>query len=273
VVGDPLAQRDGAMKLEARGITVRVGMCPIVHEASFALEPGEFVGLIGPNGAGKSTLIRALAGILPHEGEVRLGERPASALTPRQRARALAYLPQERQVEWGITSREVVALGRHPFQRRFARLTEEDQAAIDVALEEVGVAALATRSAKVLSGGEMARVLLARALAVGAPLLLADEPIAALDPYHQLHVMEILRARATGGTGVLAVLHDMTLAARFLDRVIVMQAGEIVRDGPPGEVLDAELLERVYGVTPLIGEHRGSRWLVPWSRTSDTPSI
>lgn len=254
------------MRLEARRLTVRIAGCAIVHDASLAVAPGEFVGLLGPNGAGKSTLVRALAGVVAHEGEVLLDRAPARRLPPRVRARALAYLPQDRRVEWGITVRDVVALGRHPFQGRFARLTAADEHAIDTAIDEVGARGIATRSARVLSGGETARVLLARALAVGAPLLLADEPIAALDPFHQLQVMEILRARADAGTGVLAVLHDLTLAARFLDRVIVMRGGEIVRDGPPGTVLDRALLEQVYGVTPLIGEHEGSRWLVPWRR-------
>ena len=257
------------MKLEAREVTVRAGECPIVNGASLRLGPGEFVGLLGPNGAGKSTLLRALASLIRHEGEVLLDGTPTIRLAPRSRARMLAYLPQERQVEWGITVREVVALGRHPFQRRFARLTQEDQSAIDAALAEVGVGGIAGRSANVLSGGEMARVLLARALAVGAPLLLADEPVAGLDPYYQLHAMEILRARADAGSGVLVVLHDMTLAARFLDRVIVMKDGEIVGDGPPASVLNAETLQQVYGVSPLVGEHRGMRWLLPWERIEE----
>ncbi len=254
------------MRLAARGLTVRIAGCAIVHDATLALAPGEFVGLLGPNGAGKSTLVRALAGVIAHDGEVLLDGAPARRMAPRERARALAYLPQDRRVEWGITVRDVVALGRHPYQGRFARLTPADAQAIDAAIAAVGAGGIADRSAKVLSGGETARVLLARALAVGAPLLLADEPIAALDPFHQLQVMEILRARADAGTGVLAVLHDLTLAARFLDRVIVMNGGEIVREGPPGQVLDRALLEEVYGVTPLIGEHEGSRWLLPWRR-------
>jgi len=255
------------MKLEAKGIGVSLSGRAIVHEAHLALDPGELVGLIGPNGAGKSTLIRALAGTIAHDGEVLLDGAPARRLTPRQRARAIAYLPQDRRIEWGITVRDLVALGRHPFQRRFARLSDADEAAIDTALETVDAGPIAARSAKALSGGETARVLLARALAAGAPVLLADEPVAALDPYHQLHVMEVLRAQARSGAGVLVVLHDMTLAARFLDRVIVLVGGRIVREGPPGEALDAALLETVYGVTPLIGEHEGDRWLVPWSRT------
>jgi len=256
------------MRLEASNIAVSLSGRGIVHDAQLRLDTGELVGLIGPNGAGKSTLIRALAGVIAHRGEVRLDGAPASRLTPRQRARAIAYLPQDRRIEWGISVRDVVALGRHPFQRRFAALSPEDEAAIDAALGEVDAGAIAARSAKALSGGETARVLLARALAVGAKVLLADEPVAALDPYHQLHVMEVLRGQADRGAAVLAVLHDMTLASRFLDRVIVMVDGRIVRDGPPGEVLDVALLEAVYGVTPLIGAHQGKRWLVPWSRTA-----
>ncbi|MCL6251568.1 ABC transporter ATP-binding protein [Altererythrobacter sp. KTW20L] len=252
--------------LSAHSITVRIGQCPIVDVVSLNVAPGEFVGLLGPNGAGKSTLIRALAGVAPHEGEVRLGDVPAAQMSPRERARLLSYLPQDRQIEWGISVREVVALGRHPFQRRFARLSGEDEAAIDLAMAETGIASIASRSAKVLSGGEKARVLLARALATGAPLLLADEPVAALDPFHQLAVMDILRRRAGTGTGVLAVLHELTLAARFLDRVIVMHRGGIFCEGPPEAVLVPEVLEQVYGVTPLTGQHNGERWLLPWKR-------
>lgn len=257
--------------LGARNIIVRAGTCPIVSAASLAVQRGELVGLLGPNGAGKSTLIRALAGLVRHEGEVLLDGALAASLAPRARARLLAYLPQSRQVEWGITVREVVALGRHPFQRRFARLTEADEAAIDAAMAETGVAAIASRSATVLSGGEQARVLLARALAAQTPLLLADEPVAALDPFHQLAVMEILQQRARSGAGVLVVLQELTLAARFLDRVVLLHRGEIACQGPPGEVLVPAVLEQVYGVTPLVGEHEGEAWLLPWSRRAERP--
>ncbi len=257
------------MKLEAQDVSVRIADCHIVNRAKLSVEAGEMVGLIGPNGAGKSTLVRALAGVVPHEGRVTLDGVPSGQMSPRQRARALAYLPQDQRVEWAISVRDVVALGRHPFQQGFARLTSEDQDAIEAALEEVGASNLADRSARVLSGGELTRVLLARALAVRAPLLLADEPVAALDPYHQLHVMDILRARAQAGTGVLVVLHELTLASRFLDRVIVMKAGDVVHDGPPQDVLTREVLQSVYGVTPLIGEENGQRWLLPWDRSRE----
>ena len=256
------------MKLEARAVTVAAAGCVIVKDASLELAPGEFVGLIGPNGAGKSTLLRAIVGVLRHGGEVLLDGVPSPGIDPRARARMLAYLPQERRIEWAVSVRELVALGRHPFERRFARPTADDDRAIDEALDLVGLAGIASRSSRVLSSGEQALALLARALAVGAPLLLADEPIAALDPYHQLHVMELLRRRARDGSGVLAVLHDLTLASRFCDRIIVMRSGEIEREGTPREVIDKAMLEGVYGVEPLLGEHEGSRWVMPWRRKS-----
>jgi iron complex transport system ATP-binding protein len=256
------------VRLQAQRITVEAAGCAIVSDADLELAPGELVGLIGPNGAGKSTLMRAIVGVLPHRGEVLLDAIPDAHLPPRAKARMLAYLPQERRVEWAISVRELVALGRHPFERRFARHTPDDHEAVGQALAEVGLAGIATRSAKVLSSGELALALLARALAVGAPLLLADEPIAALDPYHQLHVMDLLRQRASAGTGVLAVLHDLTLASRFCDRVVVMRQGQVVREGSPRSVIDAALLEDVYGVAPLIGEHEGKRWVMPWRRSA-----
>ena len=249
--------------LEAQGVTVRGGGCTIVREASLAVRGGEIVGLVGPNGAGKSTLLRALAGIASYEGTVSLEGRPLTALPPRSRARRLAYLPQDRRIEWAMPVRDVVALGRHPFQRRFARLDDADRDAVARAMQQVGIEALAERPATVLSGGELARTLLARALAVGAPLLLADEPVAALDPFHQLQVMEILRARADGGDGILAVLHDLGLAARFMDRIVVMHRGEVVADGSPGEVLSDGLLAKVFRVAARpAGE--GGVVPVPW---------
>lgn len=248
------------MMLEARDITVRIGHCPIIDTACLTLMPGEVVGFLGPNGAGKSTLLRAVAGVIGHEGTVTLQGRPAAGLTRRERARMLAYLPQQGRVEWAISVREVVALGRHAFAASPA-----DTQAVDAAMAQTGIASIADRSAKVVSGGELARVLLARALAAEAPLLLADEPVAGLDPFQQLAVMEILRNRAASGTGVLAVLHDLTLAARFCDRVIVMHEGRIVGNGPPHSVLTAPLLEQVFRISPLVGDHAGERWVLPWT--------
>lgn len=251
--------------IEGRGITVRTGTCPIVDSVSLRLERGELVGLLGPNGAGKSTLLRALAGVTAAkvEGEVLLDGRRTRHLDPRERARRLAYLPQERTVAWGLTVREVVALGRYPHGPEPA---QESASAVATAMAQAGIASIAARPAQVLSGGEKARVLLARALAVEAPFLLVDEPVAALDPRHQLSVMELLRERARGGTGILAVLQELPLAARFLDRVILMHCGQIVAEGKPAAVLTPERIAAVYGVSPLAGMHEGDAWLLPWKR-------
>ncbi|MFC3099064.1 ABC transporter ATP-binding protein [Alteraurantiacibacter palmitatis] len=252
--------------LEAREVTVRAGTCPIIDRVSLRLDQGELVGLLGPNGAGKSTLLRALAGVgtATAEGEVLLDGHRLDRIDPWDKARRLAYLPQDRTIAWALHVREVVALGRYPHRRALAPPSTADKAAVETAMVQTGIAAIATRPAHVLSGGEKARVLLARALAVEAPLLLADEPVAGLDPRHQLAVMELLRARARAGAGVLAVLQELPLAARFLDRVILMHRGQIVADGPPVDVLVPDRIGAVFGVRPLAGVHGGEAWLLPW---------
>ena len=157
-------------------------------------------------------------------------------------------------------------LGRYPHQSGFGGASPEDRAAVGRALTEVDAETLSDRPVAVLSGGERTRILLARALAVEAPLLLVDEPIAALDPYHQLHVMEILRERARSGSGVLAVIHDLALASRFMDRLILMDGGRIAAEGPPSEVLTAHLLAKVYRIDAASGVRAGQPWVLPWSR-------
>jgi iron complex transport system ATP-binding protein len=255
------------VKLEVRNITVRAGEVTLVSGASFTLEGGEFVGLIGPNGAGKSTLLRAVVGVRPRDGgDILLEGRPVSDYSPMERARCLGYLPQERRVEWRLPARDVVMLGRYPHRPGFGGPTDEDRQAVSVAIVRVDAAEVQDRPAAVLSAGEKARILLARALAVRAPILLADEPISALDPYHQLHVMETLRDEARTGHAVLVVLHDLMLASRLMDRLILMSAGSIVADGKPAEVLSDERLRSVYRVSALRGERDGSPWLAPWSR-------
>ena len=255
------------MKLSAERITVRAQRKRILDGAHLTLERGELLGLIGPNGAGKSTLLRAIIGVQPYStGRVCLDGRPIDAFGARARARALAYLPQDRGVEWPLTSRAVVMLGRYPHARPFAPPSPGCIAAVERALSAVDAIELADRPATVLSGGELTRVLLARALAVEAPLLLADEPVAGLDPYHQLEVMDILRSTARSGTGVVAVMHDLPLAMRFMDRVVLMHEGGVVASGPPGDVLTDENLERVYRVTAHHGSADGVRYLLPWSR-------
>ena len=255
------------MKLEAANISVTLGGKLIVDRASLAVSTGEIVGLIGPNGAGKSTLLRAMLGFVERtSGEVKLDGADFLARPGRERARAVAFLPQDRRVEWRLPAGDVVMLGRYPHQSGFGGPSPEDRAAVDRALGAVDATTLSDRPVAVLSGGERTRVLLARALAVEAPLLLVDEPIAALDPYHQLHVMEILRERARSGGGVLAVIHDLALASRFMDRLILMDGGHIAAEGVPAEVLTAERLAQVYRIDAASGVEDGRPWLLPWSR-------
>ena len=238
------------MKLEARNVTVTARGRAIVNDAGLSLAPGELVGLIGPNGAGKSTLLRSLLGISPRDaGSVTLDGQDFGAMPAPARARAIAFLPQDRRVEWRLTAHDVVMLGRYPHQAGFGGPTPADREAVARAISAVEGEALLDRPISVLSGGERTRILLARALAVEAPLLLADEPIAALDPYHQLHVMEILQARARSGAGVLAVIHDLTLASRFMDRLILMNDGRIIASGPPTAVLTPQNLAQTYRIT------------------------
>jgi iron complex transport system ATP-binding protein len=237
------------MKLEAAGITVHARGRAIVDGAGLSVAPGELVGLIGPNGAGKSTLLRAMLGLTPRlSGNVTLDGADFAAMPARDRARAVAFLPQDRRVEWRLTARDVVMLGRYPHQAGFGRATSADRDAVARAIAAVEGEALLDRPVAVLSGGERTRILLARALAVEAPILLADEPIAALDPYHQLHVMEILQARARAGAGVLAIIHDLALAARFMDRLVLMHQGRCLADGPPAHALTPERLATVYRI-------------------------
>ncbi len=252
--------------LEAANITVNADGRSIVANASISVKRGEIVGLIGPNGAGKSTLLKAVVGAGPmHGGEARLDGRPVAAYESRERAKRMAFLPQERRVEWRLPVRDVVLLGRYPHHAGFGGPTPACRQAAAQAMAQVGVEALADRAATTLSAGERARVLLARALAVQAPLLLADEPIAALDPRHQIHVMEILRDRARAGDGVLVVLHDLSLAARYMDRLILMSEGGVVADGSPEAVLSQDNLADVYGVKALKGSESGAVWVLPWT--------
>ena len=248
------------VKLDA--VSVTLGGRPVVDGVSADLSGG-VIGLIGPNGAGKSTLVRAIAGLIPAEGAILIDGAPVATITLRDRARRIAYLPQGQAVHWPLTVERLVALGRLPHLAPFARPGETDAQAIEHALERTGLQPLRDRPVAELSGGERARVLLARALAVEAPLLLADEPLAALDPAHQIEVMALLRAEAARGATVIAVLHDLTLAARWCDRLLLIDRGGLVADGKPADVLTAERIAAVYGVSAHIGEAAGEPLIVP----------
>lgn len=255
------------MKLETIDVTVHAHGQAIVNRLSIHLGQGELVGLIGPNGAGKSTLLKTVVGASKRSsGDILLGGTSIDRLSSIERARNIAYLPQERRMEWQLPARAVVMLGRFPYRRGFGPPAEECNVAVDRALAAVDAARFAKRPVTTLSGGERARVLLARALAVQAPLLLVDEPIAELDPYHRIHVMEILKEETQRGIGVMAVMHDLTLAARFMDRLILMDEGLVVDEGPPLAVLSERNLERVYRVSALDSDIRDASFVVPWQR-------
>lgn len=255
--------------LTATGVTVDLGGRRVLDGVDFAVRPGELVALIGPNGAGKSTLARVLAGLLRPAGSVRLGDGDVHALPPAVRARTIAYLPQGATLAWPLTVERLVGLGRLPHLAPFSRIAAADRAAIDDAMARADVVPLRHRIATELSGGERARAFLARALAVGAPVLIADEPLAALDPGHALAVMDLLRAQTGRGVAVVAVLHELTLAARFADRLVLLDDGRVVAAGPPATVLDTGTLARVYGVTAWRGEADGRPLIVPLQRTAN----
>lgn len=254
--------------LETHDLTLSLGGRQVLDCAGLRAVGGEVLGLLGPNGAGKTTLLKVLAGVLG-PARVVIDGTDAATLTAPQRARRIAYLPQGSDTHWPMAVRDVVALGRLPHRigwvsdRRIG--AERDRAAIDRALAEADVETLADRPMTALSGGERARVLLARALAVEAPVLLADEPVAHLDPGHQLQVLSLLRRRADAGDAVVVVLHDLTLAARHCDRVVVLDHGRVVATGKPQQVLDDALLAETYGIGVVRGEHLGARYLLPWS--------
>jgi iron complex transport system ATP-binding protein len=254
--------------LAARNVEVRYDARTAVRPTTFELRPGQLVALVGPNGAGKSTMLRALAGLVPYAGTVSWRDAPLAKVDRRTRARTVAYLPQDPPVHWALAARELVALGRLPHRAYAATPSSADEAAVTAAMRQTDTLSFATRSVARLSVGERARVLLARALAVEAPVLLVDEPIAMLDPYHQLDVMSTLRAYAAGDGSaprlVVAVLHDLGLAARFCNRVLLMDDGSVVGDGPPDATLGAEAIRAHYRVEPFIASHEGEPLIVPW---------
>ncbi|NNU80197.1 ABC transporter ATP-binding protein [Halovulum dunhuangense] len=238
--------------LETRGLGLTLSGRPVLRGVELGLRRGEILGLLGPNGAGKTTLIRALAGQLRGTAPVLSEGADVARLGPEARARRIAYLPQARVVGWPVAVADLVALGRHPWLRLGQRMGPRDREICAAAMAVMDVAALAMRPATELSGGEQARVLAARAIAQDTPVLLADEPASGLDPAHQIGMMSALRRIAAEGRAVLVSLHDLSLAARWCDRLVVLDEGMIAADGRPEVVMQAALLERVFGIAARI---------------------
>lgn len=239
----PTPADPGDVLAEAEDLQVRLGQRTVLHGVSVPVRAGEVLALVGPNGAGKSTLLGALAADLPAaSGVVRIHGRPATEWSAAELALRRAVLPQSATLSFPFTVEEVVRMGRAPHATTLA----EDDLAVAEAMARAEVTAFALRPFSALSGGERARVALARVLAQRAPLLLLDEPTAALDLRHQELVLRLCRERAHAGDAVVVVLHDLALAAAYAHRVAILRAGRVAADGPPGNVFTEELLSDVY---------------------------
>jgi len=225
----------------------------LVKNASFRLNQGELVVLLGPNGAGKTLLLRNALGLQkPKSGQALLAGDDTTTLSPPLRARRISYLPQTRPMAWPTLVRDVVALGRFSYGAAPSRLNSEDAKEVETAIAACDISHLAHRTVDSLSGGELARVHCARAFAADTPLLIADEPVAALDLRHQFRVMDLCRAYVKNGGGAMIVLHDVALAARYADRLVWMKDGEIVADGPPSATLSSDRIAELYRVQASV---------------------
>lgn len=250
--------------LRIRDLQVDLGGKPVLRGASFDLGAGEFVGLIGPNGAGKSTLLRAALGLIAAKGDVEFSGRSRHSLSAQELALLVAYLPQEREIAWSMSVENLIWLGRTPHRAAFKPVAAADKIAVEAAIQAMEVGELRNRTANALSGGEKARVLVARALAQNASLLLADEPTAGLDPAHQIILMRNFAALAKSGHSVVACLHDLGLAARWCTRLVMLAGGKVVADGDPRSVLTPERLRHVYHVETYCTEHEGGLIIQPY---------
>ncbi|MGE5515191.1 MAG: ABC transporter ATP-binding protein [Bacteroidota bacterium] len=250
--------------LRWQGVTLRKKDLLVLDGVSLTAAKGEVLGIIGPNGAGKTALLRCAAGLEQAQGEIEISGVSLRRLPSTARARALAFLPQQADALWPITVEATVALGRLPHGGALSH--HQHRLVVTRALEAVGMVAAAQRRITSLSGGERALVLLARALAVEADVLLLDEPSAALDPHHQLAIMDLFRRLAAQGKTVCVVFHDLSMAARCCHRVAVLHAGRVVAEGAPDAVLTDTLLERVYAIKGVRHRIEDTHLLVPWER-------
>lgn len=250
--------------LAVHDVTLTLGGRRVLDKVEATFAPGRVSALLGPNGAGKSSLLACLAALRrPDAGRVTLGGADVDAIDPQARARRIGLLPQGHDVHWNVDVATLVALGRLPWRGRWSE-TEADRAAVARALAATDMAPLAARGMEHLSGGERARALLARVLAGEPEWLLADEPLASLDPRHQMEVGARLRDVAAGGRGVVLVVHDLNMAARLADDIVLLRDGRVVAHGPAADVLTPALVEETYGLPVEIGRTPdGATFILP----------
>ncbi|MEX2366291.1 MAG: ABC transporter ATP-binding protein, partial [Pseudohongiellaceae bacterium] len=241
----------------------------IINNLSLHLAPGELLGVVGPNGAGKSSLLKLLAAIhLPDSGNLQLLERPYASFTLTEFARTLAYLEQNPLIHWPLPVRKIIALGRLPHQGYFRLLNDADHGAIDAAIAATGISHLLDRQVNKLSAGEKLLVALSRLLATEPEIILADEPVASLDPYHQLLIMDLLSDWIASGKlgGAIVVLHDLTLAARYCSRIALLNQGSIVAEGTPEQVFSESNLSTYYHISARVHFETRDSCVIPLHR-------
>ena len=241
------------MMLKINNVSVTLDGVNCLNKVSIDLNKGEFLGLIGPNGSGKSTLLKAIAGINSiSSGSISLDNQNIHSLDSKTRGKQLGYLEQHGEIHWPLTVERLIAFGRIPHMDSWSTLTEEDKQHIDNAMQQTDTSHLKKRIATTLSGGEKCRVLLARVLAGNPDILLVDEPTAALDPAHQLIVMNTLQQYVEAGGSVIIAIHDLSLAAQYCHRLVMLNKGEIANQGQPESVITQDSLSSVYGINAEI---------------------
>lgn len=243
-------------KLSLTNVSASAGHKQLLRNIDLTIKPGELVALIGPNGAGKSSLLKVAIGQLtPDNGRVELDNQSITEMSPLRRAQKISYLPQMRSLAWPLTVRDVVALGRFAYGGQLNSLSDQDQHIVDETLVDCDLESLQHRRTDTLSGGELARIHCARAFAARANLLLADEPITALDPSHQLRIMKLFRHYVQSAQGVLVIMHDLSIAAQFADRLVWMRDARIMTDGPTNETMTPEQIMSIFEVKARVEQH------------------
>ncbi|MXV64390.1 heme ABC transporter ATP-binding protein [Natronorubrum sp. JWXQ-INN-674] len=242
--------------ISVENLSLSFGDLSVLENVSLTVDPGEFVGFVGPNGAGKTTLLRAISGALePDSGTVTIDDTDVHDVSSKASSRLVSVVPQDTALSFSFPIRDVVEMGRHPHRSRFSSPTREDSQAVEHALERTRTADLADRPIDEVSGGQRQRVVLARAIAQGTPAMLLDEPTGSLDINHQLETLELVRELVDDGRTVCAAIHDLDLAARYCDRLVMLADGGVYRSGPPAEVLTGEALADVFDASATVTEN------------------